>query len=443
MQIAADSFDIASEDATDPADLIRFSYRWFSTLEEAAHRYPEDPEVVYRLADALYHSEPPLGGTPAQALEVFDQAIAVDPGFAPAYEHTVESAIRLHRPDLARKYAAAYLGLDSTDANAPATRLAALLLDSERSPTPELARVIDSASTRALSGAASFGPGGQLGWWADSGEAAIRLLRELITRTGDGAGVSPDSLMYHQFLANALAYRGHIHEAYATDRRLIFDSKASRFTWYDDPFMCLALLGVIPDSLAASTYARGFEADSAWPIPRSNVQPRHLRGLPWWQARRDTLSLARFALRAEQEARTQKGATGKLRGRYLHLAATAYLELARGDSAAALRLFQAIPDTLCIVNICYYEKLIQARLLTSQGRARQAGEVLDLWVWKGEGPLYVLGVLDRARIAESLGEREKAMQSYQFVVDVWRRADPQLQPFVVEARTALTRMSRD
>jgi tetratricopeptide (TPR) repeat protein len=443
MQIAADSFDMASEDATDPADLIRFSYRWFSTLEEAAHRYPEDPEVVSRLADAIYHSEPPLGGTPAQALEVFDQAITVDPGFAPAYEHTVESAIRLRRPALARKYAAAYLRLDSTDANAPATRLAALLLDSERSPALELARVIDSASIRTLISAAGFGPGDQLGWWADSGEAAIRLLRELITRTGHGAGVSTDSLMYHQFLANALAYRGHIHEAYATDRRLIRDPKASRFTWWMDPFMGLALLGVIPDSLAASTYARAFEPDSAWPIPRSNIQPRHLRGLPWWQARKDTLSLARFALRAEQEARTQKGAIGKLRGRYLHAAATAYLDLARGDSAGALRRFQAIPDTLCIVNICYYEKLMEARLLASKGRARQAGEVLDLWVWKGEGPLYVLGMLDRARIAESLGQREKAMQSYQFVVDVWRGADPQLQPFVVEARTALTRMSRE
>jgi hypothetical protein len=28
----------------------------------------------------------------------------------------------------------------------------------------------------------------------------------------------------------------------------------------------------------------------------------------------------------------------------------------------------------------------------------------------------------------------------QFVVDVWRRADPELQSFVVEARNALTRM---
>jgi hypothetical protein len=69
--------------------------------------------------------------------------------------------------------------------------------------------------------------------------------------------------------------------------------------------------------------------------------------------------------------------------------------------------------------------------------------VLDRWVWTGEPPLFVLGVLERGRIAEGLGERQKAIDSYQFVVDVWRRADPQLQPFVVEARNALTRMTRE
>ena len=44
-----------------------------------------------------------------------------------------------------------------------------------------------------------------------------------------------------------------------------------------------------------------------------------------------------------------------------------------------------------------------------RGEARQAGEVLDRWVWRAEGPLFVLGMLDRARIAESLGERQKAI----------------------------------
>lgn len=438
MQIAADSFYIASVDATNPADLIRFTYRWFSTLEEAARRYPEDPEVWYRLGDARFHDTPPLGGVPAQALEAFDHAIAVDSGFAPAYEHTVELAILLNRPDLARQYAAAYLRLDPTDANAPTTRLIALLLDPERSQTLEAARAIDSSSTWVL----VDGGQSQLGWWPDSGESAVRLLRELTTRSGNGAYSWTDTLMYHQFLARALTFRGHLHEAYATDRRLLVNAKASRFTWFLDPFLVLALLGAVPESVTARTFGQALEPGIAWPMSYSRT-PRQMRGLPWWLARGDTVSLARFALRAEQETATQANATGKLRGRYLHAAATAYLALARGDSVRALHLFQSIPDTLCIVNVCYYEKLIEARLLAAEGQARQAGAVLDQWVWSAEGPFFVLGKLERARIAETLGERQKAIDSYRFVVDAWRRADPELQPFVIEARNALARLRRE
>jgi len=147
--------------------------------------------------------------------------------------------------------------------------------------------------------------------------------------------------------------------------------------------------------------------------------------------------------RAEQEARTQTSARGKLQTRYLHAAATAYLALARADSVQALGLFRAIPDTLCIVNDCFYEKLTEARLLSSQGEARQAGALLDSWVWSGGGPLFVLGVLEQGRIAEGLGERGKATRSYQFVLDAWRRPDPELQALVVEARNALARLTSE
>lgn len=438
LQIAADSFSIAAGDAIDPADLIRFSYRWFSTLEDAARRYSEDPEVWYRLGDARFHSDPPFGGPPARALEAFDHAIAIDPGFAPAYEHTVELAIRLNRPDLARKYAAAYLRLDPTDIHAPSIRLAALLLDPERSHTPEADRMIDRASAWVLGDVGS----GHLAWWPDSGETAVRLLQERTTRSGNGALPWTDTLMYHQFLAGALTFRGHLHEAYATDRRLLLNSKASRFTWFVDPFLVLALLGAVPESVTVRTFGQALEPGIAWPMSRL-LTPRQMRGLPWWLARGDTVSLARFALRAEQETPTQANATGKLRGRYLHAAATAYLALARADSVRALRLFQSIPDTLCIVNVCYYEKLIEARLLGAAGQAQQAGAVLDQWVWKAEGPFFVLGTLERARIAEHLGERQKAIDSYQFVVDVWRHADPELEPYVHEARAGLERLAAE
>ncbi|MEP7226144.1 MAG: BTAD domain-containing putative transcriptional regulator [Gemmatimonadales bacterium] len=437
MQIAADSFSIAGDDAIDPADVIRFSYRWYSTLEDAAHRYPEDPEVWYRLGDARYHSDPPFGKPPAQALEAFDRAIALDSGFAPAYEHTVELAIRLNRPDLARKYARAYLRLDPTDANAPSVRLAALLLDPERSHSPQAARMIDTASAWVLGEVGSA----HLGWWPDSSETAVRLMRERATRSGNGVLPWTDTLMYRQSLALELASRGHLREAYAVDSRLLFDVKASRFTWYLDPFLPLSLLRAIPESLAATTFGHAFDRGKAWPVPHYNIQARHLRGLPWWLARGDTASLARFALRAEQEARTQTTGRGKLRTRYLHAAAIAYLALARGDSVRALGLFLAIPDTLCIANVCSFEKLIEARLLAAAGQAQQAGAVLDQWVWKAEGPFFVLGRLEQGRIAEALGERQKARDSYQFVIDVWRHADSELEPYLREAGAGLERLA--
>jgi hypothetical protein len=46
-------------------------------------------------------------------------------------------------------------------------------------------------------------------------------------------------------------------------------------------------------------------------------------------------------------------------------------------------------------------------------------------------------------VAERMGDREKAARDYQYVVAVWRHADPELQPYVTEAREALTRLAAE
>lgn len=56
-------------------------------------------------------------------------------------------------------------------------------------------------------------------------------------------------------------------------------------------------------------------------------------------------------------------------------------------------------------------------------------------------PSEVIWTLERARVAERLGDREKAARDYQYVADVWRHADPELQPYVTEAREGLTRVA--
>ncbi|MGH7514388.1 MAG: protein kinase domain-containing protein [Gemmatimonadales bacterium] len=441
LVVAADSYWMVAEHATIPAaaDLIRYRYRALSVLEEAARRYPADPEVWLSLGETRNHSPPPLGAQPASALAAFNRVISLDPGFAPAYEHTVRLAMLLNRPDLARRYAEAYLSLDPSDVNAPSIRLAALMLDSARSHAPETARLIDTASSLVLfrAGLEHLGP------WADSGEAAIRIMRELAQRSGTGADPWSDTLMYHQYLAVLLAYRGHLKEAYAVDRRLLLDLDASPFSAFGDVFLDLALLAAIPESLAAAHFGHALRSSKAWAEAGFFGTPRPLAGLPWWLARKDSASLSRFAVRAGAEAQRQREPTARLRARYLHAAATAYLALVRADSSQALRLFQAIPDTLCIVTDCYYQKLTEARVLEALGRTPEAQAVLDRWIWSAAGDQYVLGVLELGRIAESMGQREKANQSYQFVVNVWRRADPELQPYVLEARNALARLTRE
>ena len=51
--------------------------------------------------------------------------------------------------------------------------------------------------------------------------------------------------------------------------------------------------------------------------------------------------------------------------------------------------------------------------------------------------------LERARLAEKVGESEKAKYWYGYVVALWRHADPELQPFVTEARQALGRLTAE
>jgi hypothetical protein len=198
--------------------------------------------------------------------------------------------------------------------------------------------------------------------------------------------------------------------------------------------------------MAGPVFARALEPTAPW---GSEWTPRHLRGLPWWLARGDTASLTRFAARAAEETRRPNPPLVVLRARLLGATATAYAALARGDSAGALGHLEAIPDTLCLADIssdCFHLNLTLAQLLAARGDDRRAGALLERWRWgagpSGPGPWFVLSTLERGRVAERLGEREKAIESYRFVTEAWRRPDPELQPYVSEAREALARLAR-
>jgi hypothetical protein len=100
-----------------------------------------------------------------------------------------------------------------------------------------------------------------------------------------------------------------------------------------------------------------------------------------------------------------------------------------------------LSDSLC--PFCHFRRLTLAQLLSARGEDRKARRLLDGWLAELLVPSEVLWTLERARVAERLGERATAARDYQYVADVWRRADAQLQPYVAEAREGLVRVSSE
>ena len=207
-------------------------------------------------------------------------------------------------------------------------------------------------------------------------------------------------------------------------------------------FAQLALMGAVPRDTARAVFA-------TWLNWKSAAKHGHSWwALPWWAEQRDTGAIATLgrmaavALRAPPIPISPKGR--EIAG-YLTQSVPAYLALARGDSSAALRLLEALPDSACLGE-CELDALVQARLLSAQGRYRDAARrlatapVLDPYWWR-VSPTRILWELERGRVNERLGDRAAAREGYAFVAAAWIHADSTLMPYVNEARAGLARVS--
>jgi serine/threonine-protein kinase len=422
LLLLADSIALAIN--VEDGEFFPMYRRLFATLETAAGRYPADPEVWQAVGEARFHiGQPPF--TPAEILEAFDRAIALDSGFSPAYEHTIHLAMKIGGPDLARRYTRPYPLLGSTDGNAPSLLLTAALLEAERSGEISVAPLVDTAQLTPL-----FRAGLEmLGTSPDSAEFAVQVLRRLAAgrHRGDSEPWVTDSLMWPKYLASVLLFRGHVQEAFAVYAPRIARPDTMPWAMFADPFLDVALLDTTKADIAA-----------AW------FRARPLAPLPWLVARGDTAGLRKFIAKAREGSRESRGAGARLTAEYKARAGEAYLPLIEGDSAGALRALESLPDSVCLLAVsCFHQKLTQARLLSAAGDDRAAADLLDRWRWTAAGPFFVIAALERAQLAERLGERELGITLFQRVVDTWRRADPELQPYVAEARAGLQRLTKE
>ena len=393
-----------------------YGRRLIATLDDAVRRYPNDPELWYMLGDARFHAGF-LAGVPIRAsLEAFDRAIALDSAFTPSYVHAIPLGIEFGGAEAGRRYAQAFLAAGAMGSYAQSTDLVVRLMNPATRATA-ITYLADSADTHLFQTVWLA-----IGRWTDSAETVVAMLRGRVAAEQKSGKTSNASVFAAPI---ALASRGHIREA--AQRTAILPLLAQ-----------FALVG-------------GMGADSTSRLARGWVsKPGEgaLYAAPLLAAARDTVTLAAVLQKMEATRQHMPPNLPPIAHDgfgYIVAATRAFLALARGDSAGALRLFDARPDSASFGS-SVIDDLVHVQLLAARGRFTEAAERLErplVGFSPGLMPVEVLRGLERGRINERLGNRDRAIEGYSLVVQAWRDPDPELRPFVTEARAALVRLNAE
>jgi len=407
---------------TPPPALLR---RLLLTVSDWTEAYPRDPEAWYRLGDIGYHFEGLAGMTYVEAREALARAIEIDSGYAPPYAHKIELDLALEGPPAALETTYAVLALRPEEPWLRALEIAAVLLDADRASSPDAAEALNDVAVAAQPRYLPRDPptfsllvaNHLLMWSVAPGEPGLRVAR---------------AWRYPNAVAVAAAYRGHLAEAYAAltgDESEWMIPGSSR----NALFAALARLGAVPHDTATRAAQGWLDAGDGWSV---------YNALRWWGEMGDTLSLARAEALFGSLARDSLAGRRAL-GVYGRRAAGAYAALARGDTTAAVAQLTALTPW-CRIPECHSERLTLARILVRLGRDREA---LSQYV-RTCGPLAlppspeaVLVAYERGQIEERLQQHVAAVQSYRYVVEAWRDADPRLGRFVDGARAGLRRLA--
>ena len=413
LLIAADSLIAALETRDAEAPDWHMARRLFTTVNEAATRYPEDPEVWYRVGEARFHHG--YGSifdlSEAEIRDAFNRAVKLDSAFAPAYIHLVELGFTLDGANAGRAAAREYLSRNPAGAHADGIKLLYAVTDPAGPNPDDVQALMDKAQSDALLDAFFL-----VRRWPDSAETALQLLRALARRPRNAPGFAQDSIHLTTYLPNQLAYRGRFREAYLT-----LGDRPSRL------FPQLALLGAIDTATASAAFRRWLESG----------EPRVHSALPWWADRGDTTSILLLLRKYDANAARAKAA-GQPTSGYDSQAARAYLLLARKDTSAARTAFSALHDSLCLR--CDFDHLTAARLLAADGKFGPADKILRQRLFTLLTPTEVVMALERGKAAQANGQRDIALKSFQFVVRAWGRGDPELQPIVRDAQERIRRL---
>ena len=409
LLVAADSIAAALESFQGmDADWTNLR-RLFPTIDRAIRLYPQDPGAWYQLGEARIRWGPFSGATDLETLRPFNLAVELDSAFTPAYLNLIPLSLEIEGISSGRKAIAAYLARNPPANLAGGMTLVGLLLEQTQRDSAALRMTLDTVSPKVLAAAART-----LVRIPDTLEAALRISRELHARQEGRA---------KRQLTWALAYRGRLREAHT-----LADSTDVEL------FAELAMLGAIAEDTVASVFRAWLATDNGSGM---------YNALSWWASQGDTASIGQAILswRTQLSSGSMMQDDGPITG-YAIEAAGAYLALARGDSATALREFQELP--IWPWGDLYRERLTLGRLLAAAGRHTEAVAVLGpapVPRTNSPRPGEIYWILQRGKSHEALGNTAEALRAYDFVTNTWHHADTTLEPLVDDARQRTDNLS--
>jgi eukaryotic-like serine/threonine-protein kinase len=375
-----------------------------STMEAATQQYANDPEAWYLLGDMRLHSDPTVGYRDVQ--RYFDRSIQADSDFAVAYVHAIALAYRYGTGE-GRRYAQAYLRRNPMDFEGEGIRFAERASDPKVSAA-ELQSLLDTLPPRVVQKAYAA-----LQRLPDTPEMSIRILRTGVKRAPNpGAAISLTNA-----LAGQLALRGHIDEAWSI-------AVANKNYLAAE----IAGLGLIP-------------TDSAAKIVRPWVNERNdalFAAMAVLAMAGDTTSFLATVPTIERIAALDTSPNAPV-AKYVLSAMRAYTALARHDTAQATQLFVNLPDSVVTIP---FDLFVRARLVGRRDPKR-AIELLERYSASAD-LLTAARELERGRLAEKIGDHERAVDAFSYVAAIWAKAEPkQLKDAVKEANDALKRLDSD
>jgi hypothetical protein len=392
--------------------------RMLDAAEELSRRHPDDPDAAYAVTEAFFHFGRATGRISfARTVEMLDAAIALDSGFTPNYEHLVQFGYltATAQPEIdwpLRRYLRASAAHLPEGPQRSSMTLALELIENPASP--RAATILDTSSADQLFW--TFFP---LSTWDDSAQSALRVVRAFSAGRHSNVPFFKDLGFRRKVLWEALVARGHLREAFP----VLGSSLPERFNE-------LVMSGTVPADTARRVYEQ-------W-LRTTPGRAEFLEGaLAFWARSGDTASLRRYRRRTDSAMTSAGVPAWQAFHRYMRDATDAFTALARRDSAAAVSALLALPDSTCPG--CTGVRFVRLQLLNRLNLHKDAAAQPDWYTFDG---LYlrVPWALERARAFERTGNRAAAVHDYRIVAQAWMHADPELQPFVSEARAALRRL---